>query len=108
MKWETLSTEQQFLSLLEQNPLFAVFKHSTRCPVSAMAKNRVEHNWDLSLPIYYLDLIQYRPISNLIAAKSGVEHQSPQLIVFQNGKPIYDASHNAIVVEDIKEQLATI
>lgn len=105
MKWEILSTEQQLLDLLDKESLFAIFKHSTRCSISSMAKNRVERDWDLDFPIYYLDLIQYRSISNLIAAKSGIEHQSPQLIVFQNGLPVYDASHNAIDANEIKYKL---
>ncbi|HOY40757.1 MAG TPA: bacillithiol system redox-active protein YtxJ [Chitinophagales bacterium] len=105
MKWEILSTEQQFLDLLDNESLFAIFKHSTRCSISSMAKNRVERDWDLDFPIYYLDLIQYRSVSNLIAAKSGIEHQSPQLIVFQNGLPVYDASHNAIDANEIKSNL---
>ena len=105
MKWEILSSEQQFLDLLDNESLFAIFKHSTRCSISSMAKNRVERDWDLDFPIYYLDLIQYRSVSNLIAAKSGIEHQSPQLIVFQNGLPVYDASHNAIDANEIKSNL---
>ena len=105
MKWEILSTEQQFLDLLDNESLFAIFKHSTRCSISSMAKNRVERDWDLDFPIYYLDLIQYRSVSNLIAAKSGIEHQSPQLIVFQNGLPVYDASHNVIDANEIKSNL---
>jgi bacillithiol system protein YtxJ len=105
MKWEILSSEQQFLDLLDKESLFAIFKHSTRCSISSMAKNRVERDWDLDFPIYYLDLIQYRSVSNLIAAKSGIEHQSPQLIVFQNGLPVYDASHNAIDANEIKSNL---
>ena len=105
MKWEILSTEQQFLDLLDNESLFAIFKHSTRCSISSMAKNRVERDWDLDFPIYYLDLIQYRSVSNLIAAKSGIEHQSPQLIVFQNGLPVYDASHTMIDANDIKSNL---
>jgi bacillithiol system protein YtxJ len=105
MKWEILSSEQQLLDLLDKESLFAIFKHSTRCSISSMAKNRVERDWDLDFPIYYLDLIQYRSVSNLIAAKSGIEHQSPQLIVFQNGLPVYDASHNAIDANEIKSNL---
>lgn len=102
MNWENLNSEQQFIELLASEPLFAVFKHSTRCSISSMAKSRLEREWNLELPIFHLDLIQYRSISNLIADKSGVEHQSPQLIVFQNGKPIYDASHSGIVVDEIQ------
>lgn len=105
MKWETLNSEQQFLDLLSNEATLAVFKHSTRCSISTMAKNRIEREWDLDLPIYYLDLLQYRPVSNLIASQSGIEHASPQLIVFKAGKPIYNASHNAIIADEVKALL---
>lgn len=101
MNWKILDSENQFLDLLKTEKVFAVFKHSTRCSISTMAKNRVEREWNLDFPIYYLDLIQHRSISNLIAKQSGIEHQSPQLIVFQNGLPIYNASHSGIIVDDI-------
>lgn len=107
MKWEILSTEEQFLNLLQESPLFAVFKHSTRCSISSMAKNRVERDWDLDFPVYYLDLVALRSLSNFIAQQSGVEHQSPQLIVFHHGKPIYDASHTSISIDDLKEELVS-
>ncbi len=106
MHWENLTSEQLFLDLVKNQPLFAVFKHSTRCSISSMAKNRVERDWSLDFPIYYLDLIKYRSTSNLIASISAIEHKSPQLIVFQNGQPIYDASHSAIVIDDLKAELA--
>ncbi len=105
MKWEILDTEGQFLKLLESGGSFAVFKHSTRCSVSSVAKNRIERDWDLDIPIFYLDLIKFRAISNLIADKAHIEHQSPQLILFKDGLPIYDASHNAIIVSEVKEAL---
>lgn len=105
MDWKILNSEAQFLETLNSETLFAVFKHSIRCSISSMAKSRFEREYNLDFPVYYLDLIQYRSISNLIAEKSGIEHQSPQLIVFQNGKPIYNASHSGIVIDDIKSEL---
>ncbi len=105
MKWESLTSEEQFLALIKQESLFAVFKHSTRCSISLMAKNRVEREWNLDFPVYYLDLLQYRSLSNFIATFSVVEHQSPQLIVFQDGAAVYNASHNAIQVAALKEEL---
>jgi bacillithiol system protein YtxJ len=105
MSWEILSSENQFLQLLSSCATFAVFKHSTRCSVSSMAKSRIDRDWNLDLPIYYLDLIQYRSLSNLIAEKTLVEHQSPQLILFKDGNVIYDASHTAIMVSDVQSAL---
>lgn len=104
MKWEKLESELQFRQLLEQEPVFAVFKHSTRCSISAMALNRLEREWDLDIPICYLDLLRFRPLSNLVAALSGIHHESPQLILFQHGKAIYHASHNAIRAAALREE----
>lgn len=101
MKWEMLTSIQQFDDLLESENLFAIFKHSTRCSISSMAKNRLEKEWKFDFPIYYLDLLQHRDVSNYIASVSKIEHQSPQLIVFQSGETIYNASHNFIYVDDI-------
>ena len=71
-----------------------------------MAKSRLERSWhfpDDSFPIYYLDLIRFRQVSNAIAEKTSVEHQSPQLIVLKEGKVMYHASHHIISVNDIPE-----
>lgn len=101
INWLPLTSEQEFHALYNQEMPFAVFKHSTRCSISSMAKSRLEKEWNLDIPIYYLDLLQYRSISNEIADASGVHHESPQLIVFKDKKVVYDASHNFIFVNDI-------
>ena len=103
--WLELSSEEQFLDILENTPQFILFKHSTRCSISSVAKRRIEDNWDIEedIAIYNLDLIQYRNVSNLIAEKLKVEHQSPQLILVKDGKAVYNASHNGIAVEYLKQ-----
>lgn len=111
MNWKTLSSVEQFEMLLTEEKSFAVFKHSTRCSISSMVKNRVESSWKLEdeeLPIYYLDLISYRDVSNLISERSGVEHQSPQLIVFSNGSAVYNASHTAIDTNEVASAIARL
>ena len=95
--WKPLTSEEQFLELLEEEQTLAVFKHSTRCSISFMAKSRVERGWrDTDVPLYCLDLITYRNVSDLIARTLNIDHQSPQLIFIEKGKAIYNASHNAI------------
>jgi len=95
---------------LSYNQPVAIFKHSTRCSISSVAKDRLERSWDFpenSGPIiFYLDLISYRPISNEIAERLKVHHESPQLILISKGEAIYDASHNYISVAELKEALA--
>jgi len=64
--------------------------------------------WDIdstSLDVHYLDLLTFRSVSNYIAEKAGVYHQSPQVLLFKAGKVVMDASHHAIKVEGIKKVL---
>lgn len=87
--------------------LVVIFKHSTRCSISRMALRQFENEFDLEGKVipYFLDLLNYRTISNEIASKFEVEHQSPQLLLISKGKCIYDASHNAIEVESLHRYL---
>ncbi|MCS7028676.1 MAG: bacillithiol system redox-active protein YtxJ [Bacteroidia bacterium] len=85
-----------------------IFKHSTRCSISAMALDRLNRKWKFSsseIEPYYLDLLQHRDISNQIAQQWEVPHQSPQVLVIKNNQCIYHASHNDICVEDIEQIL---
>lgn len=104
MSWEKLESSDQFRGLVKEsaeNPLelIAVFKHSTRCPVSSMVKMQLQSKWEKKNPntkVYLLNLIKYRSISDLIEEDLDVVHQSPQLIVLKGGEVVYHASHSAI------------
>jgi len=111
LKWKILESLEELDSALESShskPI-AIFKHSTRCSISSMAKDRMERGWDFtddSGPImYYLDLISYRLVSNKISERLKVHHESPQLILVKNGEAIYDAAHNFITLSELKEAL---
>ena len=108
MNWNELNSISQLEELESESKEIPVliFKHSTRCSISSMAKNRLERDWDSSSLIksYYLDLIAFRDVSNEVAVRYDVFHQSPQAILLKNGKAVYDASHNAINFSDIKAQ----
>lgn len=84
-----------------------LFKHSTTCSISHMAKMRLESTWDLSEKLipFYLDLKTYRNVSDTIAEKYQVHHESPQVIIIRKGECIYDSSHLDISIEEIKETL---
>ncbi len=73
-----------------------LFKHSTSCPISSMAKSRVDRAFqseELPFDYYNLDLLRHRDVSNYIAETLNVRHESPQAIVVSNGKAIHQASH---------------
>lgn len=111
MNWIEITSEQDLDTISEasfQNNLgIVIFKHSTRCSISSVAKTRLSLSWDFKeeLPIYYLDLLSYRNISDLIAEKFNIFHESPQIIVIKSGKAIYHTSHLSISVKDLHKAL---
>ena len=83
-----------------------IFKHSTKCSISSVAKNRLEKSGHIeNVDFYYLDLIKNRKISDSVAELFQVHHESPQVLVIDNGECIYDESHYAINMEEILEQI---
>ena len=82
-----------------------VFKHSTRCNISAAALNRLERSEaddSAGHPVpYLLDLLSYRNLSALLADEYGVAHESPQVLLIYKGRAVYNASHMAIRYPDI-------
>ncbi len=87
----------EIIELSHQQPV-AIFKHSTRCSISRMALKQFENEFDLGDAVvpYFLDLLNHRDISQEIATRFDVYHQSPQLLLIKEGKSIYDASHSDI------------
>jgi bacillithiol system protein YtxJ len=109
MNWIPLTSEDQLLSIVtrsSEKPQ-VIFKHSTRCSTSSMILNRLERSESSdAIDFYYLDLIQYRPISALITEKFHVAHESPQVLLIKNGNCTFDESHFAINMDEIIEQSA--
>jgi len=111
MNWLSLKTEadlQQAIAASHTHPVL-LFKHSTRCSISHTALSRIENAWNPeevngTLP-YYLDLLNHRDISNLIAQTFGVTHQSPQILIIKNGKCTHHASHMEITFDEVKEHV---
>ena len=109
MSWNDLTDLGQLneiIALSNEKPV-AIFKHSTRCSVSRMALKQFENEFDFSDKVtpYFLDLIAYRDVSNEIANRFGVQHQSPQLILIKEGKAVYNASHSDIDAASLQSKL---
>lgn len=108
MNWLKLEQIEQLVDIdvqSHQAPVL-IFKHSTRCSISAAALNRLERSWSdtemQEVQTYYLDLIAHRTTSNAIADHYEIEHQSPQVLLIKKGECVYDESHMAIDYEEIK------
>jgi len=105
--WVELSNIHQLKELdreSETKPVL-IFKHSTRCPISATALDRLERSYDgqASFQPYFLDLIAHRDISNAIADHYKIKHESPQTLLIKDGKVIFHSSHMAINYHEIHE-----
>jgi len=96
--WNRLTSVSQ-LDIIDKESLkkpIAVFKHSTRCGTSRMALRQFEKQFEIEdekVKLYFLDLIAFREVSNEIAIRFQVMHQSPQLIVVKNSNTIHHSSH---------------
>ena len=110
IKWNALTDVNQLDAIVEESAETPVllFKHSTRCSVSRMALKSFEKEYSIDenkAQPYFLDLLEHRDISNAIASRFGVTHQSPQLILIKNGKAVYNTSHSDIDAGTIKNKL---
>ncbi|WKN42887.1 bacillithiol system redox-active protein YtxJ [Tunicatimonas pelagia] len=114
MEWKSLTTSEQIEQIKQdsqQHPV-VIYKHSTRCGISSMVLSRLERAWNShEIPLvdaYFLDLIRYRDISQLVATTFNVQHESPQVLVINQGTSVYDASHTMVSYPKIKEQVVDL
>lgn len=108
MNWKPITSVNDVNDITERShgvPCM-IFKHSTSCPISSIAKMRMEGSWDFTpeeMEVYYLDLLRYRDISRFIADHFAVHHESPQVLLIRDGICTYDNSHLDISVEELHE-----
>jgi bacillithiol system protein YtxJ len=109
VNWTELTDLEQLTEIVAISNVkpIVIFKHSTRCSISRMALKQFEREYDLNETVdaYFLDLIAHRDVSNEIASRFNVYHESPQLILIKNGKAVYDVSHSDIDAMALKEKV---
>lgn len=96
--WSPIESEDSLRKLLESSdeaPLF-ILKHSFRCALSSMAKNRIEKSEDARLQYHLIDVVQNREVSNLLSDLFSVRHESPQAFLVMETRLIEVKSHLAI------------
>jgi len=104
MNWIHLNKIEQLHQIRELSKTRpqVIFKHSTRCFISTLIKDKLEK---VAPPdeadFYFLDLVRYRLISDSIAAQFSVHHESPQILLIKSGECVYDESHNSINMDEI-------
>lgn len=109
MNWIHLTDEEQLKSIVTKSQARpqVVFKHSTRCSISAVALQRLQKSQQpAEVDFYFLDLISNRTLSNKIAEVFEVQHESPQVLVIKDGQCVYNESHLGISMMDILDNAA--
>lgn len=105
MKWNLITSLDELDAINEASETAAILilKHSTRCSISAAALGRLERQWkdDASLKPYLLDLLKYRNISDELAKRYGITHESPQVLVIKNGQCVFSQSHMEINPQEL-------
>ena len=107
--WHPLTRMEQLEEIEKEshNKTVAIFKHSTRCGISRMVLRNFEGEFvpasEKEMKLYFLDLLSNREISNEIAARFGVQHESPQLLILKEGKVVKHDSHHGIKAASLAE-----
>jgi len=106
--WQLLSQMEQLDEIAEISKTMpvAIFKHSTRCGISKMVLRQFERSYAIEegkLKLYFLNLLEFRDISNEVSIRFQILHQSPQLIVIRDGVAIAHASHHGIQAHQLEE-----
>jgi bacillithiol system protein YtxJ len=102
----TIADFSKLLKTSQERPVF-LFKHSTRCPISA-SRWRVLQEYakhESRAGFWKLLVVEDRSVSMHVADRTGVHHQSPQAILLYRGRPVWNESHYRITTEDMKAAL---
>lgn len=107
--WNQPQTEGEIDEILKiSDKPQVIYKHSYRCSISLIAKRSIESGMDSLLgqaDFYLVDVVANRSVSEIIAKKIGVRHESPQIILVQKGKPFWQASHGGVRIDALTEVL---
>ncbi|MDT0650140.1 bacillithiol system redox-active protein YtxJ [Autumnicola edwardsiae] len=108
--WNELTSIEQLDDIQKESAdhAVAILKHSTRCGISRMVLKQFESDYKEEyndVKLYFLDLLNHRDISNEIASRFSVRHESPQLIILRSGKVVHHASHQSIQAETLEKHL---
>jgi len=105
--WIPLTNSEQLDDIVSRSnaKVQVIFKYSTRCGINRIVMKGFENANESSVQdfdFYYLDILSFRSVSNTIATRFEIVHESPQVLVIKNGAVIAHASHSAINRLDLR------
>ncbi len=109
LPWITLESVAQLEEIVKKskNKSQVIYKHSSTCGISRMVLGMFTDSFDMEtdVDLYFLTIQNHRDVSNTIADKFEVTHESPQLLVIKNGEVVFHTSHGAISEMDFTKYL---
>ena len=91
------ATLENLITDSKQKPVI-VFKHSTACSISSRAYREMEK---LEGRVNILEVQTAREVSRELANRTGIRHETPQVIVLRDGKAVWNASHFDVKATDV-------
>lgn len=76
-----------------------LFKHSLTCPISSAAYQEMQR---LTHDVWLIVLQRSRDTSDEIERRTGIRHESPQVIIVRNGAAVWNASHWSITAKEVE------
>ncbi|SHN04695.1 bacillithiol system redox-active protein YtxJ [Gracilibacillus kekensis] len=106
MEITDIQTIEEFQSVVTNNNQMLLLKHSLTCPISDSANQAFQQfSEHTDTPLYRLYVQNARTLSDYIAKTHQIKHESPQAIKFEDGKPIWNASHFDITADNLKKMV---
>ncbi|MBN3526030.1 bacillithiol system redox-active protein YtxJ [Paenibacillus apiarius] len=105
---DSIENLQEAIDLSSQQTV-VLFKHSTRCPISAQADEemvKVEDDYEhKGVGFGRILVVEHRDVAQACAEQLGIKHESPQVLVLKNGKVAWHDSHYAIRYDKLESVL---
>ncbi|MFP8488691.1 bacillithiol system redox-active protein YtxJ [Gracilimonas sp. Q87] len=108
--WNVIPGKETLNSLLDRSKMHpqVIYKHSSRCSVSYLTKEELEHHMDLlsnRANMHFINVIEQRELSNYLAERLNIRHESPQVLLLKDGRVTWNASHWNIKGKEILSNL---
>lgn len=103
----TLAQLDEVFEASSEHPMW-LFKHSLTCGVSSAAWSRFQKFAGRLDPasVAMVPIQDAREVSREISARTGVRHESPQVLLLENGQPVWHESHWNITGDSLEEAVA--
>ena len=110
--WNQPQSESEIEDILSRGERpQVIYKHSYSCAISLFAKSSLESDLELAADkadLHLIDVIAQRSLSDNIAEKTGVRHESPQLLVIHDGNVFWSASHGSVRIDELLDTLSEL